>query len=680
MKKSTRKMLCWLAFSSSVFLSQRPKLRAQESNLKPSTNSLSAPSASSSVPRFVLFSGTVNDASGKPATGTVTLTFSLYEAQEGGAPLWSETQNVEVDAQGHYTAMLGAVHPDALPLDLFINVSARWLGVQPGLPGVGEQPRVLLMGVPYALKAADSDTLGGLPASAFVTLPIKNSAGLASGGPARTSSPFARPNNALPPVIGGGGTTNFIPIWVDSADLGNSVLFQSGIKIGLNNTAPTATFDVNGTIRGSQLLATSITKGGFAVLAKAVGTSGIAVLGGATGAGGKGVDGSVNATSSVGVQGSSVLGDGTSFGVAGAGAGRDTGVEGTSTNGPGVVGSAGFNGVIGHATSIVAFSGDIGVQGIADDNLGFGVKGIATDPSSVVVAGVSGEVQSPNGVGVFGNSGATDVFPSNTGGVGVMGEGSVGVEGLSVSIGVLGQAGFGSSNGTGVVGQGNSTGSIGVEGTANNGAGVIAANNNGTYSALFAFNAVGQTGTSLFAGDITGLLGCTVDGVGDLLCAGAKSAAVTLPDQRRVALYAVESPQNWFEDFGSGQLSNGETTITLDPTFAETINTAAGYHVFLTPNGDSEGLYVMRKTASSFEVHESRGGRSNIQFDYRIVALRKGYESVRMADVSEVFKKTAAQARELAARKRVPPPPTLAVRPTRLNRRAQVTGLLPKAN
>ena len=36
------------------------------------------------------------------------------------------------------------------------------------LPGEVEQPRVLLVSVPYALKAADADTLGGLPASAFV--------------------------------------------------------------------------------------------------------------------------------------------------------------------------------------------------------------------------------------------------------------------------------------------------------------------------------------------------------------------------------------------------------------------------------------------------------------------------------------------------------------------------------
>ena len=46
----------------------------------------------------------------------------------------------------------------------------------------------------------------------------------------------------------------------------------------------------------------------------------------------------------------------------------------------------------------------------------------------------------------------------------------------------------------------------------------------------------------------------------------------------------MQSPENWFEDFGSGSLTNGAVTIKLDPTFAQTVNTGTEYHVFLTPN------------------------------------------------------------------------------------------------
>jgi hypothetical protein len=77
--------------------------------------------------------------------------------------------------------------------------------------------------------------------------------------------------------------------------------------------------------------------------------------------------------------------------------------------------------------------------------------------------------------------------------------------------------------------------------------------------------------------------------------------------------------------------------VNVDPAFAETVSETADYHVFLTPNGDSKGLYVTQKTASSFEVRESGGRTSSLSFDYRIVAKRRRYESQRLTDVTERF-------------------------------------------
>jgi hypothetical protein len=105
---------------------------------------------------------------------------------------------------------------------------------------------------------------------------------------------------------------------------------------------------------------------------------------------------------------------------------------------------------------------------------------------------------------------------------------------------------------------------------------------------------------------------------------------------RKVALYAVEAPENWFEDFGSGRLTNGEAVIDLEATFAQTVNTARGYHVFLTPRGDCEGLYVSDVNGRSFTVRELHRGISNVEFDFRIVARRKGYENIRLADKTNV--------------------------------------------
>src|ERR1700677_2529021 len=133
--------------------------RAQQS---PSVATIS----NSVVPTVSKFSGTLTDANNKPLVGVTGVTFSLYEAAEGGAPLWMETQNVRPDQWGHYSVTLGSTTSSGLPTNVFAQGEARWLGVQ--VQGQGERPRVLLVSVPYALKALDAETLGGKPASAFL--------------------------------------------------------------------------------------------------------------------------------------------------------------------------------------------------------------------------------------------------------------------------------------------------------------------------------------------------------------------------------------------------------------------------------------------------------------------------------------------------------------------------------
>jgi hypothetical protein len=87
-------------------------------------------------------------------------------------------------------------------------------------------------------------------------------------------------------------------------------------------------------------------------------------------------------------------------------------------------------------------------------------------------------------------------------------------------------------------------------------------------------------------------------------------------------LYAMESPEAWLEDFGRGRLVRGKAQVRLDPMFAEVVRTGA-YHVFLTAEGESQGLYVRRRTRAGFEVCEQGGGRGSVGFSYRVVAKRK---------------------------------------------------------
>ncbi|HEV2423849.1 MAG TPA: hypothetical protein VGZ29_03370 [Terriglobia bacterium] len=232
-------------------------------------------SSDSVVPRLIRFSGTIKDAGGKPVTSSLGLTFSLYQFEEGGRPLWVETQTVLPDSQGHYSVLLGAASADGLPQDLFSSGSARWLGVQPALPGAGEQPRVLLVGVPYALKAADAETLGGKPASAYVTTEVLNAqstskapgsampaiaASAAAGaqdhstsagaGGRKNASAVNPPTSCSSITADGTATANQLAKFTAACKIHQSLLFDNGTDVGVNTNSPAATLDVNGNISG----------------------------------------------------------------------------------------------------------------------------------------------------------------------------------------------------------------------------------------------------------------------------------------------------------------------------------------------------------------------------------------------------------------------------------------------
>jgi hypothetical protein len=200
--------------------------------------------APSQLPRLMRFNGTTSSQS-----SIVGVTFSLYATDQGGTPLWMETQNVSVDATGHYSVLLGSASKDGLPAEFFASNEARWLGVKMG--DSPEQARVLLVSVPYALKAGDAETLGGLPAAAFIQNPDVI-ATLASGSTATTSSATSTSyvnsraiKAAITGALGGTGTAGNLARWADgSGNLGNSIIYDTGSKIGVNNGGPIGFLDV----------------------------------------------------------------------------------------------------------------------------------------------------------------------------------------------------------------------------------------------------------------------------------------------------------------------------------------------------------------------------------------------------------------------------------------------------
>jgi hypothetical protein len=279
-----------------------------------------------------------------------------------------------------------------------------------------------------------------------------------------------------------------------------------------------------------------------------------------------------------------------------------------------------------------------------------GVLEVTNTLSSGSAPAVVGTTNSTNASGLKGIASATTGTSNGVYGT-TSSEGGFGVKGASPNIGVYGAADGASNTGSdfaafsGVWGDTGSVGQSGVLGTADdNIAGLFINNstftpslyleNNGTTSTAFIF----QTNGSNFDG------ACAIDVQGDLSCTGKVSGVAKVDGgARKVSLFAMQSAENWFEDFGSATLLNGVATVALDPTFAQTVNTTTEYHVFVTPNGDCKGLYISQKSAGSFEVRELAAGQSNVSFDYRIVAKRKGFENLRLTDVTEQYQKMGQQ-------------------------------------
>ncbi len=209
---------------------------AQTAALKPATPI--AASAPTAVPALVPYSGTVIAGDGKTFAAESGVTFQIYKDEVGGEALWTESQTVAIDSTGHYKVQLGAANPNGLPADLFASGEARWLEVQ--VAGEAPQPRVLLVSVPYALKAADAATLGGLPPSAFaLTRPASDAAS--------AITPAMMPN-VTSNVTTTGGTANKVAKFSGTSTIVNSIIYDNGTDVGIGTTSPNATLTVDGTL------------------------------------------------------------------------------------------------------------------------------------------------------------------------------------------------------------------------------------------------------------------------------------------------------------------------------------------------------------------------------------------------------------------------------------------------
>ena len=613
-------------------------LEAQQSDSAGSTSgtavapaSTPAPVSAGTVPRLVRFSGVVK-AAGSEKAATVSLTFSLYQGQDGGTPLWAETQNVQVDGQGRYTALLGATQPDGLPLDLFTTGQARWLGVQPELPGAGEQPRVLLVGVPYALKAADADTLGGMPASAFMMAAQAVSSGVISSAQSSSGTAAASPQGSgaqgapqpgIPDAstVTGSGTTNTIPIFTGATTIGNSHIAQSGGAAVVKEVLQLPSL-------GAATASTGFNSQPFDLLGSSFNSSSKSAV----------TQHFRWQAEPAGNDTSSPSGKFNLLFASGLGTPAETGLSVSST------------GIITFASgqTLPAVSGNEMVTGeITATNSG-GQAGSFTSnnegASGLTASGGGGTSNNTGGIGIIANGGTeTGLATDGTGGVGVQANGGeswfTGGVGLQVNGGVS-DGGF--QGGVGIVATGGYSfgiGGAGVEATGGDwdgpgvvaygctsptcvagGAGVVAVGGvSGGYGYGDGIDATAVSGgRNPYAGNFTGNVN-----VSGTLTSGVKDFLIDHPlDPANKYLYhaSVESSEMMNIYTGNTTLdASGQATVQL-PSWFQTENADFRYQLTAIA-APAPGLYIAQEVQNnSFEI---AGGQAGMKVSWQVTGIRQ---------------------------------------------------------
>ncbi len=183
-----------------------------------------------------------------------------------------------------------------------------------------------------------------------------------------------------------------------------------------------------------------------------------------------------------------------------------------------------------------------------------------------------------------------------------------------------------SNRGTTTGNPGYTTGIYGVANSQNEDAfGITAVTycNNATRAGGY-FAAFNYAGTS----QAYAYVGSTVGGTARKII-GTNSVSEIIPTENhgRITLTCPESPEYWYQDYGTVDIINGKAHVDLDPILKDIIfvNDSNPIRVFCTPVNllYFNGVTVMNQTSTSFDLVELNGGEHSGKLYYQIIVKPK---------------------------------------------------------
>jgi hypothetical protein len=241
------------------------------------------------------------------------------------------------------------------------------------------------------------------------------------------------------------------------------------------------------------------------------------------------------------------------------------------------------------------------VYGENDSGSGYGVHGVLKGGSA--------------GAAVYGQGGASEgVYATSTGRTAL-------VATATTQDGIDGFTNGSASGGSAAVfahDLSTNTQNFGLEAWSDHGVGVVARSIAGT-EALRVISGTTQSGNPVVTVNASdGTVVAYIDDFGNEFITGEILTSGSCSNG--CIKYAPKAARPTVEDTGDAVLAAGRAYVALPASLIDAVRQVGNYRVFVTPEGESNGLYVTQKSARGFAVVENHAGRSDVAFSWRVVA------------------------------------------------------------